>query len=280
MARSRGGAEVARRSAIKVGQFGWFAKGTLYVVAGALAATVAAKSWGWRSSAGLNGEASPTGAIKQVAGLAGGRVLLFALAAGMIVYSIWRLFTAFGPGGHGAEAVAKRIGYVVSAILYVSFGLTAFALARRPGANPDGNAKVSDLTSRVLAHTAGRVIISLFGLIAIGAGLYRLKKGVSGDVEEELDLSRLSSAERSKLHLLGVVGEVGRGLAIGLIGFFLLSAGIQARAGEATGLDGALRRLAQHRWGTMLVTVVAVGFVAYGVFCLLTFRRRQLRAPS
>jgi hypothetical protein len=48
---------------------------------------------------------------------------------------------------------------------------------------------------------------------------------------------------------------------------------------QATGLDGALRRFALNPWGVLLVAVVAIGFVAYGIFCLGTFTRRRLQAP-
>ena len=276
----RGGTRLARHSLEWVGQVGWFAKGAVYTIAGLVAATLAAKSVGWRSTTGIDGEASPTGAIKEVASLSGGRILLFGLAFGLLVYAAWRAFTALAPGGHGAEASVKRAGYLVSAVLYVTFAVTAIALARRPGSTTDGNAKVSDLTGRILAHTSGRWLVALIGVIALGAGIYRLKKGVTGDVEDELDLSGLRPSRRSQLHLLGVVGEIGRGIAIGLIGVFLFRAGVDAKAGEATGLDGALRRLAQHTWGALLVAIVAVGFVAYGVFCLSTCNRRRLRATT
>ena len=65
-----------------------------------------------------------------------------------------------------------------------------------------------------------------------------------------------------------------------MIGFFLVRAAVQFDPKEATGLDGALRRLAEQTWGVLVVAVIALGFVAYGVFCLATFTRRRLQAPS
>jgi hypothetical protein len=78
---------------------------------------------------------------------------------------------------------------------------------------------------------------------------------------------------------LGAIGEIGRGVAIGLIGIFLIRAAVTFNAAEATGLDGALRRIANNWWGLVAVAVVGIGFVAYGVFCLTTFQRRRLQAP-
>ena len=79
--------------------------------------------------------------------------------------------------------------------------------------------------------------------------------------------------------IFGRVGEIGRGIGIGLVGFFLLRAAVTYDPNEATGLDGALRRLTTHNWGVLVVVIVGIGFAAYGVFCISTFTRRRLQAP-
>jgi hypothetical protein len=167
----------------------------------------------------------------------------------------------------------------VSAVIYTTFGLTAISLARTPEANADGNQKVSDMTGRLMEHSAGRWLIGLAGVIAIGAGLYRIMKGLKSDVTDDVDMSGMSAERARWTRRLGAIGEVGRGIAIGTIGFFLLRAAITFDASEATGLDGALRRFALNPWGVLLVAVVGIGFVAYGIFCLGTFTRRRLQAP-
>jgi hypothetical protein len=187
--------------------------------------------------------------------------------------------TALLPGSTDAEGTATRIGYIVSAIIYTTFGITAISLARAPAANANGNQKVTDMTGRLMEHTAGRWIIGLVGVIAIGAGLYRIMKGLKVDVTDDIDMSGMSPERARWTRRLGAIGEVGRGVAIGTIGFFLLRAAITFDPAEATGLDGALRRFALNPWGVLLVAVVGIGFVAYGVFCLGTFTRRKLKAP-
>lgn len=269
-----------KRTVVRLGWAGWFAKGVVYLLAGALAGSVVARSRGWTSTHAPDGEASPTGAIKEIATFTAGRVLLLALAAGLIIYAVWRAFTAFGAGGTGAEAVATRAGYVVSSILYVSFSLTAFGLARSPSQNPDGNGKVTTISARLLANPAGRWLLGLAGVAAVAAGLYRLRKGLTGKVQDDLNLVGLSEARRAWLRRLGMLGEIGRGIAMALIGFFLVRSAWDVNANEATGLDGALRRTVVNGWGVAMVALIAVGFMAYGVFCLLTVTRQQLRSPS
>jgi Domain of Unknown Function (DUF1206) len=263
---------------VKIGRAGWFAKGIVYVIAGFLALEVAVRASGWSESTGKQ-EASPTGAIKTVAGTGGGTALLWLLALGMLIYAAWRLVSALLPGGHDADARLHRVGYVVSAVIYTTFAVSAFALARRATSDQNGNKKVTDISTSVMSHTAGRLLLGLVGVIVMAVGLYRLSKGVKVDVTDELDLSGMSSSRITWTKRLGAVGEIGRGIGIGLVGFFILRSAITYDAGEATGLDGALRRLAVTSWGLVVVFVVGVGFAAYGAFCLATFTHRRLQAP-
>jgi hypothetical protein len=266
---------------VKLGRAGWFAKGIVYLIAGFLALAVAAKASGWAdtTSATGNQEASPTGAIKTVAGSPGGTLLLWLLAVGLLLYAAWRLVSAFLPGGSDAKATVHRIGYVVSAVVYATFAFSAIALARHSSEDQNGNSKVTDISASVMEHTAGRWLIGAVGLIIIAAGLYRIYKGITMDVNDELDLSGMSATRRVWTERLGAIGEIGRGVGIGLVGFFMVRAAVNYDAAEATGLDGALRRLATHSWGVVVVVVVGLGFVAYGVFCVATFMRRRLQAP-
>jgi hypothetical protein len=266
---------------VKVGRAGWFAKGVVYVIAGFLALSVAAKASGWASSTSSTGdqEASPIGAIKTVAGSSGGTLLLWLLAIGMLLYAAWRVVSALLPGGTGAKAMAHRVGYIASAVMYITFAISAIALARHTPETPDGNKKVTDISASFMSHSFGRGVIGLVGVIVIAVGLYRISKGVTMDVEDELDMSGISPSRARWTERLGAVGEVGRGIGFSLVGFFLLRSAITYDASQATGLDGALRRLAVESWGVVVVVVVGIGFAAYGLFCLATFTHRRLQAP-
>ena len=240
---------------------------------------IVGQSRGWTSQTGATKEASPTGAIKEVAQSPGGTVLLWALAIGLFIYAMWRVITALLPGSTDAKGWAIRIGYFVSAVIYATFAITALSLANSQAKNVNGNQKVTDLTTRTMSSGAGRWLIGLVGAVVIGAALYRLVKGLSMDVTEEMDVVGMSARRLRWTEGLGAIGEIGRGIAIGLIGFFLVRAAITFDPAQATGLDGALRRLAVEWWGVLIVAVVGIGFIAYGVFCLTTFTHRRLQAP-
>jgi hypothetical protein len=262
-----------------VGRAGWFAKGVVYLLAGYLALRIAAAASGWSKPATGAQEASPTGAIKSIATGGGGTFVLWALALGMLLYAGWRVISALLPGGKGAESSAKRVGYLVSAVIYVTFAISAIALARNAGTPVNGNTKVTDMSASMMTHSAGRLVIGVVGAIVILVGLYRIGKGLKVDVTDELDLSQLSPARRRWTKRLGAIGEVGRGIGIGLVGFFLLRSAMNYDPAQATGLDGALRRVAVQSWGVAVVVVVGLGFACYGIFCLATFTHRRFQAP-
>ena len=67
---------------VKLGRAGWFAKGVVYVLAGILALKILPVAAGWSTSTTASQEASPTGAVKEVASTTGGTALLWALAVG------------------------------------------------------------------------------------------------------------------------------------------------------------------------------------------------------
>jgi Domain of Unknown Function (DUF1206) len=264
---------------VKLGRAGWFAKGVVYLLAGFLALVIVSQAYGWTNPTSGTPEASPTGAIKEVGQSAGGAALLWALAIGLFVYAVWRVVTALLPGSTDVKGWVTRIGYLVSAVIYATFGLTAISVATSQTTSENGNQKVTDLTTRIMSHAAGRWLIGIAGAVALGAALYRATKGVKMDVNDELDLTGLSPQRLRWTQRLGAIGEIGRGIAIGLIGFFLIRAAVAFDPAEATGLDGALRRAAVEWWGVLLVAIVGIGFVAYGIFCLTTFTRRRLEAP-
>jgi hypothetical protein len=242
---------------VKIGRAGWFAKGVGYVIAGYLALMVAAKGGGWAKSPTTGDqEASPVGAVKTVAGSGGGgTALLWLLAIGMLLYAAWRVVSALLPGGKDAKAMAHRIGYIASAVMYVTFAISAIALARHTPGTPNGNTKVTDVSASFMTHSFGRFVIGVVGVIVIAVGLYRVSKGVKMDVDDELDMSGVSPTRRRWSERLGSIGEIGRGIGFALVGFFLLRSAMTYDPNQATGLDGALRRVAVNSWGVFVVVM-------------------------
>jgi hypothetical protein len=59
------------------------------------------------------------------------------------------------------------------------------------------------------------------------------------------------------------------------VGILFVIAAVTADPSKATGLDGALKSLAALPFGTVILFLVAIGLVAYGIYCF--FRARFAR---
>jgi len=101
-------------------------------------------------------------------------------------------------------------------------------------------------------------------------------KGVKKSFAEEIDTSSMSLTARSAVARLGQVGYIARGLALGVVGGLLGYAAVTFDAQQAKGLDGAMRTILDQPFGQFLLTAVALGFVAFGLFAFLQARYRRM----
>jgi uncharacterized membrane protein len=70
------------------------------------------------------------------------------------------------------------------------------------------------------------------------------------------------------------VGQLARAAALAVVGVLVGSAAVFVDPRRAGGLDAALRSLGDGP-GTTLLIVIAVGFAAYGAFCLVDAATRK-----
>ena len=74
----------------------------------------------------------------------------------------------------------------------------------------------------------------------------------------------------------GVVGHVARGAVFAVVGVFLAKAAIEYDPSEAVGIDGALLKVVEASYGTLLLALVAAGLIAYAVYCFVEARYRRI----
>lgn len=263
--------KAARRPETRgLARWGLVSKGALYVLVGVVAADVAI---------GESGRVQDReSALAATADTGLGKLLVGAVAVGLLGYAIWRFVE--GVVGHpleGGEQVGliKRLGYFAGSLWYL--GLFALAIAVLVGADEAAGSRQEDrLTARVMELPLGRWIVAGVGLGIIGAGGFNLWNGVSRRFREDLKLRQMSDAEETAFTGAGVVGHLARGAVFGLIGFFLVRAAWQYDPNEAVGLDGALAKVLRADYGDTLLAVVAVGLIAYGVYCFAEALYREV----
>lgn len=257
-----------------VGRAGWVAKGIIYAVFGFLAFRIATGT--------TEDEADPSGAVHRLAASGAGKAVLIALTAGLVLYALWRLACAALPGEWGPKDLAKRGGYVASALTYGFLAVTAVSLvstgSQSQSEGESTDSKVQTVSVDLMSQTWGRWLVGLVGLAVIGIGVAFAVYGVKRKDEEQIDQDRMGPTMRKVIHYLGPIGWVARGMVTALVGVFFVQAAVRFNPEEAQGFDGALRQAVDSGWG-WLVIATGLGLIIYGAYCLASAPFRILRAP-
>jgi hypothetical protein len=264
-----------RPSIVKFGRIGWVAKGLVYGLTGVLALLLGIHAV--RGTSGSDDEASPTGAIARIAETSFGVTLLIVLAAGLIVYALWRLVSVVLPADNDLKAWATRGGYLVSALTYLVLAWTAITFVRHPANPADGeDTKVESFSRDLMGRSFGREAVAAIGVFLIVIAAVFVWKAVSASFTKQLLPGDVGPFSHRMIVILGRIGWVGRAGMMALIGFFLTRAALRFDPEDAQGLDGSLRQASASTVGTILVIAVGVGLLVYGVFCVVSAPKRRL----
>jgi hypothetical protein len=257
-------------------RIGLVAKGISYAIVGGLAIALAT---------GHGGKAtSRNGALATIADEWWGKVVLVLLALGFAAYAIWRLVETVAEreanedeASGQAKKWAKKAGYLGRALIYLGLTYTAIRLLTGSGGGESQNQKAHKTTAAIFDWPGGRWLVGVGGLCIIGAGVWNVYRGISKKFEDKWR-GGMSPAERTWGSRAGVFGHIARGVVFGLVGIFVTKAAIDYDPKDAIGLDGALQKLANANYGPWLLGLTAAGLVAYGVFCFVDARYRDVSA--
>jgi hypothetical protein len=253
----------------KVARFGLVAQGVSFGLVAVLAIKLAL---------GDGGKATDReGALRAIAQDGVGRVIVIALAIGFGCYALWRLFEAVlgrKVESNDEESAWKRAGAVGKAAIYGSLCAAAVSIAVGEGGGSGDEEKRA--TAGILGWPGGKWIVMAIAAAIAAAAVWNLYRGVSQRFLKQLKTGEMNSTVRTWAARIGVVGLLARAVVFGLIAWFFFDAAAHYNANKAEGLDGALRKLAAESYGTWLLSIVAAGLLAYGVFCLIQARYREV----
>jgi hypothetical protein len=252
---------------------GYAANGLVHILIGAIALAVA---WGDK------GATDQSGALRAIAGLPFGFVLLWIVAVTLWALGAWQLLEGIlmRSESDGAPGLAgkwgRRVGAWGQAVIFVALGLIAAAVAM--GARVDTEEAAENASRGLLEIPGGPIVLVLVGLgIGIG-GIVFIVMGVRRSFRNKIDIPEHGVGRG--IAGLGLVGFIAKGIALLIVGILLIVASLSSDADTAGGLDGALQALLALALGPLLVAVVGAGFVAYGIFCLFRARFADLRAAA
>ncbi len=252
----------------RVARAGILSRAVNYVVLGVLVAAVLL---------GRNDkELDRKGAIETVSAGLAGHVMLLLLCVGFVAYIAWQLLRAITrrKDQSGLANAGRRLLALGTALVYGGFLVTAVRILVGSGTKSPQSDQDS-WTAKLLGASGGRFMVAAVGVGIIAVGLILLGYAVSRKFETPLDTGAMSPAMRRVAAVLGVAGQSARGLVFGIVGGFVLSAALADDASRSKGLDASLRTLAAQRFGTIVLSVVALGFLAFGLYSLLDARYRD-----
>jgi hypothetical protein len=250
---TRAANSVGDSPALQIGaRVGYAVSGVLHLLIGWIALQVA-----WHGSGKT---ADQSGALQTLAANTLGRFTLWVAVVGFLALGLWQLANGFAVrSAPGSSPWARRAKSLSKGIVYVALAWTCFSFAK--GSPSSSKAQSADFTATLLQQPGGRLLVAILGLAVIGVGIYHLVKGWTKKF-----LQDLAGHPGVLVTRLGEVGYIAKGFALAVVGILFVAAAAQNSASKATGLDGALRSLRQQPAGSWLLTAVALGIAAYGVY--------------
>jgi hypothetical protein len=226
---------------------------------------------------GGGGSADQSGAMSTLAGQPFGKPLLWVLAVGLVALAAWQLAEVLrhrsglqSSGDAKKKAAGKIVKSVSKTVVYILLAVTAIKFAT--GGGKSSSQQQQDTVAGVFGWPGGRFLVVVAGLVLIGVGAYHVRKGITKRFLKEIDTARASAGQRRVIERLGQVGYPAKGVALALVGALLGWAAITFDPEKAGGLDGAMRTLLDAPFGKVLLTLVALGIAAFGIFSF--FRAR------
>lgn len=215
-------------------------------------------AWGQSSQ-----EASQQGALQELAGKPLGGVLLWIVAIGLFALVGWRVLDL----AYGDLDTEKRVSSVGRALVYLFLGVTAVKVA----IGSSSSNQQRSLSARLMEHGFGRVLIVVVGLVVVAIGIRQLYKAYTKKFTEDL-----VGGVSDTTVLLGRVGYAAKGVAYIVVGVLFGWAAISYEPDKAGGLDAALHTIKQQPFGSVLLTILALGIAAFGAYCFVWSRNARV----
>ena len=241
----------------RLARLGLAARAAIYLLIGILAIALALGS--------PRGEADQRGALQALTRHTGGTALVWVIAVGPAAYALWRFSeAAFGVVGEGNKAV-PRLQSFARGVIYTFFAVSAFTLLLQNSSSSQAGQQ-AEFTAKTMRHTGGRWAVGIVGAVVVICGLVLVWQGLTRSFEKYLNLGQMSPRTRRVVEFLGVFGTAARGAVFALAGALVIVAAVQYDPRKATGLDGALRQLADSSSWSWLLYLIAAGLVVFGIY--------------
>jgi len=208
----------------------------------------------WNIGGGTK-KADTSGALQTLSSSGTGALVLWICVVGFLLLAIWQLLEAALRQGETSD----RLKAAGKGVTYLFFTWATFKVAQ--GTNSSAEKQTEDFTATLMGSPGGRLLVGVLGLVVLGIAGYHVYKGWTKKFLEDLREHPGQWAVNA-----GRIGYIAKGIALVIVGFFFLVAAWKADPDKAQGLDGALKTVKDAPFGPFLLTLVAAGIAAFGVY--------------
>jgi hypothetical protein len=198
-----------------------------------------------------------------------GKILIWVILLGTLCYIIWRFYeTITDPYDYGKDmkGIARRAGIALSTVADMLIVYAAIrVILGTSHYQPDGEPREEQEMVHNLLQNHGKWLVISIGLAYCFTALVQLFYGITKGYRERIDIERFSLIFQNTVHVLAWVGYFARGIILGIIGFFLVKAGVVENANYVVNTDKAFDFIGDEV-GHVYFILVAVATICYGLF--------------
>ena len=218
-------------------------------------------------------QADKKGALQQIASTPPGVVLLWIVTVGLAALVLWQLAEAIW--GHRGVAPRRRaLRAAINLGEALAFGVLAWT-AGSVAVTGGAPSLSKSLAGSVLELPGGRILMGLAGVGLIVGGGYAVYRGITKGFLRELDLRGEAARRVRGVTAIGQVGWTALGAVYGIPGVLLVVAAVRFDPKAPVGLDAGLQAVGRGPFGVPVMIALALGLVAFGVYCFVDARYRK-----
>ncbi|MCW4386291.1 DUF1206 domain-containing protein [Salinibacterium sp. SYSU T00001] len=232
---------------------GLVASGLVHALIGVLAISVVR---------GFSGNADQTGALQALAETPGGSILLWLATVCLIGLGLWQWTGSRTVRPDQSKVFPRWLRNHAKAVGFAAVGLACLAFAI--GGRPDAAESARTVSSMLIDFPGGVFVLAALGIVVGAVGVAFVFRGLSRNFLE--DIQPPHSALGGAIVVVGIVGHTMKGLALLVVGALFAGGALFTDSSWTSGLDGAIRWLAELPTGPGFLYAVAGGFMLHGVY--------------
>jgi len=265
--------EVVRHKWIRrLSRFGFYSKGLLFIVIGAIALMVVAGVHGAKM-------VDQRGALAALAEEPYGRVFLVIFVVGAAGHGLWNILRAvvdIDNLGRHWFSIFKRCIAAMIGIFYMGLGLSAAEIIVAAKVDlGSSQAEETFVSVLLMIPVFGALWAVIIGIGLVGAGFNEIYSGLSGRFRDTYRRLSLESRHDRSIQALGVLSYSVRAVLLAVMGYFFIKAPFDSHPGPI-GLDAALLALLRTGFGRTMVGIAGAGLIAHGLLAFFEARYRRL----